>query len=323
MELFTFRLRFHLHDTDRINCDQEELEILADPEGSQLCLRSGARGTPIKQSPRVAIFGHSYPSQEDAFQAALHAKTALLMWAVRQRLGIDLGGRQPTSVITEYGMRAIESQIGRPIRNDVHGIDVYQAQGLQCFASFGSTVEVGRSQDTFIDQFRDAFLNPPKLTEKQRLACELYCASFFDVSHRSRLITLVTAIETLLQPRLRSDIAQSLVEAMEEMGENSGLDKEEKRVLRSTLQWLKQESIGQAGRALVARLLPGREYEGRPAERVFSHFYDLRSQIVHSGAPHDPDVNVQNEAALCQAIVADLLTASCMSKADEQAPMGN
>jgi hypothetical protein len=314
MTRFDFRLRFHLCNSGRINCDQEELEVLTQPGGIRVRLTTGALGTSIKANTRAAIIGGPYSSAEDAQGAAVRAKTALLMWAVQQRLGIDVGGRQATGAITEFGRQWIENQVGVPVRRDIHGIDVYEAQDNQRFVSAEPTFEVPKSQEDFIGQFRAGFLGAPALSEKEQLATELYCASFFDVSFLSRFITLVTAVEALLQPQDRSAEARSLVEAMEKLTEHSGLENEVKQAIRGSLQWLKQESIGQAGRALVSRLLDAREYGGLPAPRFFSHCYDLRSQILHTGTPKNAGVNLLEEANCCQAFVADLLMASFQSK---------
>lgn len=197
---FDFRLRFHLPNSGRIGFDGEELLILQESDGKRLRLRSGSRGTPIKEHSQAAIIGGVYPCAEEARDAAERVKRALLIWAVKQRIGIDLGDGRQRSVITDAGIAMFESMLGHPVRNDLHGIDVYEHREDLMFVGMHAQATLGKSPPAFVEQIAAVFQDPVTLTEKQVLAAELYCASFFDVSFRSRLITLVTAVEALLEP---------------------------------------------------------------------------------------------------------------------------
>lgn len=58
---------------------------------------------------------------------------------------------------------------------------------------------VGKHPDIFVEQFRQGMITLP-LSDTQLLGAELYGLSFFDMSFRSRFITLVTAVEAMLEP---------------------------------------------------------------------------------------------------------------------------
>jgi len=128
MSQFDFRLRFHLPDGDHINADVEELPISSQGD-ARIRLRSGGRGTTIKACSRPAMIGGPYETIEEARAAAERAKRALLVWAVRNRMGIDLGGRQPRGAITDEGRRRFAEMLNHQVRTDVHGIDVYEHTG--------------------------------------------------------------------------------------------------------------------------------------------------------------------------------------------------
>src|SRR5580765_4128257 len=142
------------------------------------------------------------------------------------------------------------------------------------------------------------------------LAAEIYSGSFFDVSPRSRFITLVTAVEALLEPAERSGPLQLLIEQMEALARSAaGIDDLTKGSIISNLQWLKAESIGQAGKALSARLLPDKKYDHRAASAFFNYCYNICSKLVHRGRI-DPSINPLLLANSMEAFVADLLIAS-------------
>ena len=207
----------------------------------------------------------------------------MLLWAVRNRVGIDLGGRRAQGVITNAGLQWLEGQIGAPVRAAVHGIDVYEHIDGLVFAATNADASVGKAAQAFVEQVAGAITIPVPMTAKQELAGEILSASYFEASDRSRFITLITAVEALLDPQPRSPAALELVARLRGIVNDSGMDEATRAAMAGSLQWLRQESIGQAGRALATRLLPDRIYQAQAPERFFSFCYDLRSSILHLG----------------------------------------
>lgn len=233
-----------------------------------------------------------------------------LVWAVKHRTGIDLGDGRLRGLFTDYGKRMLEEQLGAPVRNSVHGTDVYEARDGLVFVSLNAEASVGRNADAFRTEVGSVITKPLGLSEKQLLAAELYSASYFDLSFRSRFITLITAVEAILQPEQRIQDLQAFLADCQ-----AGLDILEvtpavKQSVRSGLEWLKSESISHTGRVLCERLLGHREYKAMRAARFFTYCYGIRSEIVHNGKPSDPVVDFLDLANTSQRFVGDLLLAS-------------
>jgi len=307
---YEFRLRFNLANAYRIASDVEELELLILATGERFRLRTAVSGTPIKNHARAAVLGGPFNSQDQARLAAERAKLALLYWAVEQRLGIDFGDGRQRSIVTDAGLAVLEEQYGCPFRNDVHGIDVYERVPNLRFAAVNMDAEVGKHPPNLIRTFGREFLSGRQLADKQTLACEIYSGSFFDVSARSRFITLVTAVEALLDPARRPEPAQALVAELEAMTRRSAVDDSTKEAIVGSLEGLRVESIGQAGRALARRLLPQQQYGGRSSSAFFRQCYNLRGQIVHRGAVEDPSIDMLSLANTMETFVFELLLAS-------------
>lgn len=285
--------------------------MLGDPgTGATIRLRSGARGSPIKDHSRAALIGGPYPSVAEAEAVAGRAKRALLIWAVRSRIGIDLGGRPPRGVITTTGLQWLTEQSGGPVRTDVHGIDIFEHVDGLVFATFNAEVALGKAAPAFVEQVAASITTPLSLSAKQALAGEILSASYFDASDGSRFITLITAAEALLDPKPRATAAQELVSKLIQIVHESGLDKATRALISGSLQRLKSESIGQAGRALADRLLPGRVYHGQPPARFFTFCYNLRSSILHNGAVPAGTKDFPSVCAAAQELACDLLIAS-------------
>lgn len=310
MPQYDFRLEFRLPGHDHINADVEELSVLNDSGEVTIRLRSGARGSPIKDHSRAALIGGPYPSAADAQIAAERAKRALLLWAVRNRVGIDLGGGRPRGVITSAGLQWLEGQIGAPVRAAVHGIDVHEHIDGLVFVALNAELSVGKAAQAFVEQVAGAIRTRVVMSAKQELAGEILSASYFEVSDRSRFITLMSAVEALLDPQLRPPPAQELVARLIEIVNKGRLDEATRAAMLGSLQWLKQESIRQAGRALATRLLPDRIYLEQPPGRFFTFCYDLRSSILHRGTVPAAVGDFSSVCAAAHEFVCDLLIAS-------------
>jgi len=304
-----FRLRFNLAESHRIGSDAEIIELMDTPSGQALYLTSGGRGTPIKEHARAAIRGGPFNSEQDAREAAERAGKALLFWAVEQRVGIDFGDGIQRGIATNESLKLLEQQHGVPIRNDVHGIDVFEPLTGLSFVHTSVKAQVGKNVETLVSTFCREFMLGRRVTEKQVLASEIYANSFFDISQRSRFITLVTAVEALLELAERPDSTQSLVTNFIAQTQSAPIDQVTKNSIRGSLEWLRKESISQAGRNLANSLLPKTNYEGKPAGNFFAFCYEQRSRLLHRGETEE-GIDVSQLASAMEAFVANLLIAS-------------
>jgi hypothetical protein len=310
MATYDFRLRFNLSESYRIGSAAEEFELLALQTGERIRLRTAVSGAQIRDHARVAVLGGPYGTKDQARAAAERSKRALLYWAIEQRVGIDFGDGKQRSGLTKKGLALLQKQYERPVRNDIHGIDVYEHVEKLLFVSSDAQPTESKDPKSLIETFKREYENSRQLTEKQVLASEIYASSFFDVSARSRFITLVTAVEALLELQVRSVEVQNLVAEFETATQGSKMDKDTKDSIIGSLQWLKCQSIGQAGRALARQLLPDELFNGQSSPDFFTRCYDLRSQILHRGTIENESVDIDQLANVMETFVARLLLAS-------------
>jgi hypothetical protein len=313
MPLYNFRLRFNFAEGYRIDSDVEEIELLVSPLGERIRLRSGAIGTPIKDHNQAAVLGGPYTLKDQARVAAEKSKCALLYWAIDQRLGIDFGDGKQRSGFTKAGLAMLQKQQGCPVRNDVHGIDVYEHVEKLKFVRGDVKATVGKSPLRLIDTFQREYLHTRHLTEKQVLASEIYASSFFDISSRSRFITLVTAVEALLERPKRPGVVEELVKEFKAKTQLSNVNEQTKKSIIDSLGDLKRESITKAGRTLAGRLIPNELFDGQSSANFFTRCYKLRSQILHRGKAEDGLVDILDLANVMEGFVAKLLLAALHS----------
>ncbi len=315
MSEYNFRVRFNLANGLRINSDESKIELGNHPSGVTLFLVSGQTGVPIKECPRVAVTGKGFDTIEEAQLAAENCKRTLLYWAVKFRHGIDLGDGRQRSLATNAGLALLEQEHGCPFRNDIHGIDVYKHIENLKFIHVDMQAVAQKNPDHLIEAFKQEKSLDRKLSEKQALACEIYSSSWFDVSFRSRFITLVTAIEALVtQEEHPAEVGKFVKSAKSEL-KSLPIQDDVKVSINGSLERLRFQSISQAGKLLVQRLLPDAQYQGMSACDYFTKCYGLRSQILHNGVA-DGNEDMLQLANATEEFVANLLLASLGSESE-------
>ena len=119
----------------------------------------------------------------------------------------------------------------------------------------------------------------------------------------------MVALESLIEPSLRSVEVRDMIESLIGRVRESGLSETEIESVMGSLRGLNQESIGQAGRKLAGTLDP-RTYMGLSAVAFFTKCYVLRSKLVHGQHPIPSRQEIDEHAAQLEVFVADLL---CMA----------
>jgi hypothetical protein len=306
---FVFRLRFNFAPSFRINSEQNEMPLCTLGTGQTVVLKSGQTGTSIKECDRAVVRAEGFQSEVDARAAAEWVKRTLLYWAVRYRHGIDLGDRKPEGLYTTEGLKMLEEEHGCEFRNDRHGIDIFEhKEGLR-FIRSKITAIAQKHPDRLLSTFDEAISAPRAMTDRQMLACEIYCSSWFDVNYKSRFITLVTAMEALLEQQLHPEPVQSFVNAACESLQSANLPEPVRASLKGSLERMRQESISHAGRRMASELLPNAKINDLLPSECFTKLYGLRSQLVHDGAPGKDD-QVRLASNTAEEFVAKLLLAS-------------
>ena len=211
--------------------------------------------------------------------------------------------------MTLEGAKYFSDLMGAPVRNQLHGLDVYEALPNQKFLRVDANPTLSMGVDSTIATICSWYEENTIITQKQELAAEIYLLAQFDTQYRSRFLTLMTAIEALLVAQPRSQAVRELVTSLECAVADSPLEKSQIQSLMGSLKWLHHESIGQSGRRMAAQLLPDRTYSGLSSEKYFQSSYELRSSIVHSGrVPKTVDLlNYTNEL---HRFTGDLIQAS-------------
>lgn len=304
MEEYGFRIRFRLPDWVRLAGIGEVTWELA--SGVWMC--SLSQDQPIKEASALALRGEGAWSAEEATHLGERWRDALETAFARLGVGADFGELGPRSYWSEAGIRLLEQASGSRVLNDEPGLSVFTLHPPPTFVPAGSAKGTRSPNEAETKAaITLAFASGPHHTPAQRLAFDLYTASFFQSAADARLLMLMMAIETMLDPQDRDEATSAHVRELISLTREADLPDSQKHSLLGSLERMLQESISQSGRRLAASLT-GRTYLNQTPQKFFTTCYDLRSRLVH-GATARPDfASVSIAAGQLRLFVGHLLS---------------
>lgn len=305
--MYCFRVPFTMSERSLLGITERRFDLLSGPEVN-VWLTSTVEDQPLSDAERLVVRGEGFSSEAEASAEGERWRDVISRGFARVHLAADFGDRQPFGALSEAGVELFSDKVGHPVISDVPGVTTFLCDPGPVFIR--SEAKGCRRPTPEHNQrvLLGAVSVDARLTEVERLAFDLYSASFFQPSADSRLLMLTMAVETLLALQPRSQVARDHVGALIESTETSPtLNPDERASILGSLRWLLDESIGQAGRRLARTLEPRRYLDLAPA-KFFTRCYELRSHLVHGYVPRPSRSEVDSHAAFLEVFVGDLLS---------------
>ena len=185
---------------------------------------------------------------------------------------------------------------------------VYDSSIPTHFVRSSIETKVLKSSERFMRVFNNSLLPITEFSNKELLAFELFGASFFERTERTRFLTLMIAIEVMLETEKHNTEVQNhigkLISATYASSEISDVDRE---LLINGLSFLLKNSITKTGMMLASKRLKDRKYLDKSSDKFFQYCYNIRSKIVHTGTHLKFDSSNGNITNELERFVSDLL----------------
>jgi|GEM_PF-4180988 len=283
---FWFKLRVELSSLQRLDNEDPTLTLPLNFEGKRVEIRAVPKG-PINKASTLDFNVHGFASHKEAHECGLRFRSAVLLTAGQQRIGVDVGIDQTTVDQTTPGDNQGARTQGYGLKNELMGLTVHKGklEGM-IMLSDANIVHIAESQP-FIDGIIAAFGKDFNLDEKHQLALELYGLSHFETSVRARFLVLTSVIEVLATQDKCPEETQKVINKILRRLKSSCLPKEQKEPLIDGLNRLRRQSISKACKDYVRKAL------GDDAADRFKKIYDTRSKLLHEG--HDKKGNLGSD----------------------------
>lgn len=312
---YNFRLRFNLPSRQNLNSNETELIITESGVSPVVILKvaekdqESDRRKTFKEGRRLSLIGGPYESEADALEAAKVWRSTTETAFAYMGISADFGDRAPKGEFTKEGLQWLEESIGngRRMLNDVHGTMVYESEPDPLFGISHIDVVQGIPADTTLDIMRVSHAKGLGNSLTEQLAYDLFSASFSQPAADARFLTLMMAIETLVNRQERSAAAIALVGDLTNAIRASGLDSSTIDSMSGAVRDLKYQSIGDACKDL-ARSLNGITYSGHAPNVFIKKCYGLRSALVHGQNPRPSREEVDLMAVTLEVFVGHLLS---------------
>ena len=302
-QAYRFRLRFRL--AKPLASSALELELPNGHVSRPVKFLSSTRNMPIDQANWLVAASGNYPSKDEAGQNGQLLKDALLISGAQCGIGVDIGRDRPTTSFSQAIKDENFKETGVLWRDDVFGLDVFEDVEFIVLSAKGE-LKVSANPDMFIQSTAELMSLVPFMDERSRASAQLINDGLFPLTPETRLVILITAIESLWPSPKRSEAICALTDAMSlhlESLEGSEADKED---VRRSFARIQTNSIGTLCRENISRLL------GPERAREFKRLYQARSRFAHDGKGR---AALHAEGDLAQRLALDTLLAELRSRA--------
>lgn len=211
-----FRIRFRLPERLQVDSPDNTI-VLADlsPKAGRVELRAPAgEDVEISDSHDLVVIGIGFASEVEALAAGERWRGIVQKGLAHQNIGADFGDRAPTGAMTTFGLQQLEAAHGGRFLNDVHGLSAFECDPWPRFVRMGAKAVIGKPPAALRSAISVAARLGVAMTDRERLAYDLYSASFSQPSADARFVMLMMAVETLIEPEPRSPDAAHHVERL-------------------------------------------------------------------------------------------------------------
>lgn len=267
----TWALRLRFRVTTRINSEDDVLPFEFAGRPCELEALDGA----LKNSYWLAIRSTGFISEVEARRFGERLRSALVRYAVRTSWGVDAGEDLTTSGTSQSIKDHVQAVGGRPLRDNVHGLDVFVDED-PVFFEFRASGTVIRAAAGVAEGLSSEATVTGELSSALAHANSLFAVSMVMTDQIARLVLAVAAVEVLAQgARWSKPQIKVLKRLANEGAKDPSLTPEEAAAVKSGIDRAYNQGVLVGMRALFARL------DLSDLLEKWMPLYSERSALVH------------------------------------------
>ncbi len=259
----------------------------------------------------LIIRSRGYPSREVARENGQLLKDALLLAGAEQWAGIDVGMDRATSSVAQF-IKDGSAEDGILLRDDIFGLDVFEdveARVLQMKMELSAPA----SPDDLLNSIRDLTPLAAFMDSRSRVSAQLINDALFPLTPESRLLILMTAIESLWERPKRSASIAALTDALLAHLNTMNGSADDKDDVAKRVNDIRVQSISRMCKGKITDLL------GKDRAKEFENLYEARSGFAHDGKGR---AMLHSEGDVAQRLAFDVLLAELRDRKNATAAAG-
>lgn len=272
-----FRMRFRFRLEKSFYSDELSKDI--NVAGIVVTLKSEIIDQPLRDAKWVILGANGFETEEDARLFGRQLRYAVQLASVCSRLGSDCGKDVPTS---GWGLAVKESYLaqGFILRDDVHGIDVFEYDPRVSILKFSATGQVHASLEIFLANVERFHSDVENLSPKVADILLLLNNVLTNPHPVAQIVLAISTVEMLGQDREWTDEQKALLNHFVDIAEQSKLPvRQREEIVDAIKRSMFRVGLRQGVLALLSSV--GLEH----LKKEWDEVYKERSKLVHKIAP--------------------------------------
>lgn len=275
----TYRARFRLRVVKNLHIDGDSHELLV--AGHPVVLSAHDKAKKIMDSDWLVMNARGFQSEHEARSFAARLKVAAEFASAAVRFGVDTGIDTPTSGFGRAVKELLLKEHDVIVRDNVHGIDVFEDDPRVRISSFAGNLTVRASPESFLTGLDQFFEATDRVTQKAREITLLLNYALMRTDPVAQIVFAFSAVEMLGQGQSWSEGQRALLASLAEQAKASPhiSDAEREEVSAAISKGLHKLSLRQGVLRLLDELGLGH------LRKPWDDLYGQRSTLVHGLAP--------------------------------------
>lgn len=270
------RLRFRVHK--KLNLPGVEHQF---PVAGREVVMKPLNGPTIKESDWLVMNASGFLDETEARDFGHELRAALELSSVATRLGIDTGRDIATSGLGRSVKEQIAKDSGALVRDNVHGLDVFEDDPNVRFFQINATGSVLANPDPFLAFLAEVYGRALTVSDKVKDVILLLNYALMRPEPVAQIVFAFSAVETLGQSETWTRQQKSLLVELAESAEHSltGSQSERREVAEAIRKSVHRLTLRQG----VIRLLGSLDL--MHLRKIWDALYEERNTLIHGLAP--------------------------------------
>lgn len=273
----TYRARLRIRLEKPLNISGNEHKIAVAKR--EVVLSAPQPEQSIADSNWLVFNTRGFSTEEEASDFGHRLRAALQVSSVATRLGVDVGRDVPTSGISSHVRDRIRQQTGTQVRDNVHGLDVFEDVPNVCIFSLSGTATVRANPDPLLADLDGLYGVAATHSARADDVLLLLNTALMQTSPVAQIVFAVSAVEMLGQDERWSQSQLALLNRLAQEAEAAPLEEAERVEVAEAIRRVHRLSLRQGVFRLMNRL--GLD----SLRRTWDELYAERSTLVHGLAP--------------------------------------
>lgn len=275
----SYRARFRFRVLKRLKIDAHEIRFQI--EGQEAVLSAATDSETIDNSDWLVINARGFATEQLARDFGARLKWAIEVSSVATRQGIDGGIDRATSSVGESVRQLHFEKTGQLLRNNVHGLDVFEDDPRTRMIQFNATGSVRKDPEPFLGDLSNFMRMTGDVSQQTSDIVALLNVALMVQDPVAQIVFAFSAVEMLGQQYDWSAEQKTILNALAESAEGfeAGTEEERREIADAIRKGTHRVSLRQG----VMRLLKFLELDHLRGR--WDELYGQRSSLVHALAP--------------------------------------